>query len=64
MELSRQTARLSRGRAGQVLAEYSVLLWFFALVGVATLVTFMFAFEEGVIAYYEDVVNVICLPVP
>jgi len=53
-----------KGRSGQMVAEYSLLVWFFTLVGVATLVTFFFAFEEGTIAYYEDIVNVVCLPFP
>jgi len=52
------------GRAGQTLAEYSVLTWFFMLVGVVTLVTFFFALETSVIGQYEDIVNVICLPIP
>jgi len=56
--------RLFKGEGGQVLAEYGILLWFFTLAGVATLIAFMFAFEEGVIAHYEDIVNVVCLPVP
>jgi len=56
--------RLLRERRGQVLAEYSVMMWFFTLIGVTALVTFFFAFEEGVVAYYEDVVNIICLPFP
>ena len=52
------------GRRGQALAEYGLLMWLFTLLGAATLVTFIFAFEEGMIGYYEDIVNVICLPVP
>ena len=62
--ISRHAAALLNGRSGQMVAEYSLLVWFFTLVGVATLVTFFFAFEEGTIAYYEDIVNVICLPLP
>jgi len=64
MERVRSILELLRGRSGQVLAEYGVLLWFVTLVGVASLVTFFFAFEEGVVGYYGDVVNVICLPIP
>jgi len=64
MERVRSILELLRGRSGQMLAEYGVLLWFVTLVGVASLVTFFFAFEEGVVGYYEDVVNVICLPIP
>ena len=64
MDSARRVFRLLRGRSGQVLAEYGVLLWFFTLVGVASLVMFFFAFEEGVIGYYADVVDVICLPIP
>ena len=60
----RQVLALLKQQAGQVIAEYTVLMWFFTLIGVATLVTFFFAFEEGVIGYYEDIVNVICLPIP
>ncbi len=63
-EVQQRVRTLLRERAGQVVAEYSVLMWFFTLIGVATLVTFFFAFEEGVIGYYEDIVNVICLPFP
>jgi len=62
--IKRRLGRFFRAEDGQMLAEYSVLMWFFTLVGVACLFTFFFAFEESVIAYYEDVVNVICLPVP
>ncbi len=64
MQLPGRKSCRFRGRGGQVLAEYSILLWFVALIGAATLITFVFAFEEGVLAYYEDVVNVVCLPVP
>jgi hypothetical protein len=53
-----------RGRSGQVVAEYTILMWFFTLIGVATLATFIFAVEEGAIGLYEDIVNVICLPIP
>lgn len=53
-----------RRRNGQVLAEYSILMWFFTLIGVATLATFIFAVEEGAIGLYADIVNVICLPIP
>jgi Flp pilus assembly pilin Flp len=56
--------RFLRGNRGQMVAEYSVLLGLFTVGGVAVLVTFFFAFEEGVIGYYEDIVNVICLPIP
>ena len=56
--------RLVRGRNGQVLAEYTILMWFFTLVGVATLATFIFAVEEGVIGLYTDIVNIVCLPIP
>ncbi len=64
MLVTRRIVRLLSGRGGQVLTEYSVLLWFFTLLGVVTLVTFFFAFEEAVIGYYEDIVNVVCLPIP
>jgi len=63
-DLKRPVLALLRDRAGQVIAEYGVLMWFVTLIGVATLATFFFAFEEGVIGYYEDIVNVICLPIP
>ena len=56
--------RLFKDRRGQIIAEYSLLLWFFTFLGVAGLVTFFFAFEEGVIGYYEDIVNIVCLPFP
>ena len=49
---------------GQMLAEYSILMWFFTLVGVATLATFIFAVEESIIGWYADIVNIICLPLP
>lgn len=57
-------AALLRGRKGQTLAEYSLLMWFFTLVGVVTMVTFIFAFEESAVGYYQDIVNTICLPIP
>jgi len=60
----RALKELARDERGQVMAEYSILMWFFTLIGVAALTTFFFAFEEGVIGYYEDIVNVICLPIP
>ncbi len=53
-----------RNEDGQMLAEYSILMWFFTLVGVATLGTFIFAVEESVVDWYADIVNVICLPLP
>jgi Flp pilus assembly pilin Flp len=53
-----------RDQAGQMIAEYGVLMWLVTLIGVATLATFFFAFEEGVIGYYEDIVNIVCLPIP
>jgi len=56
--------RLLRGRSGQVLAEYGLLFWFLTMVGVASLVTFFFAFEEAVVGYYADIVSVVCLPIP
>ena len=62
--IRKRLSELARDESGQALAEYSVAVWLFTLVGVACLFTFFFAFEEGVIAYYEDVVNIICLPVP
>jgi len=62
--LLRGGSGLLGGRSGQMLAEYGLLMWFFTLVGVASLVTFFFAFEEGVVGYYEDIVNMICLPIP
>jgi len=63
-ELRERMRRLWPEQAGQVLAEYSLLMWLVVLIGVASLVTFFFAFEEGVIGYYEDIVNIICLPIP
>jgi Flp pilus assembly pilin Flp len=55
---------LLRDESGQTAAEYSVLMWFFTLVGAACLTTFIFAFEESIVAYYEDIVNIVCLPIP
>lgn len=49
---------------GQMVAEYSVLMWFSVLLGAAALVTVFFAFEESTINYYENIVKIICLPVP
>ena len=63
MRVLEQVLRFFREERGQVTAEYGVLLWFFTLVGVATLVTFIFSFEEGVIADYEDILDVICFPI-
>jgi len=33
-------------------------------VGTVTLFAFFFGFEEAVIDYYEDIVNIVCLPIP
>ena len=55
---------LIRDENGQTLAEYSIVMWFATLIGAACLVVFFFGFEEGIIAYYEDIVNMICLPIP
>jgi len=49
---------------GQAVAEYGILVWFMTLIGAVSLVMFIFAFEASVVGYYEDIVNVICLPVP
>ena len=59
-----RSVRCPGGRSGQVLAEYTILMWFFTLIGAATLATFIFAVEEGVVGLYSDIVNVICLPIP
>jgi len=56
--------RLLSDEAGQVTAEYSILMWFVAFVGTVTLFAFFFGFEEAVIDYYEDIVNIVCLPIP
>ena len=53
-----------RGQAGQAAVEYSLLIWFFVFVGTITLFTFFFGFEEAIIGYYEDIVNIVSLPVP
>jgi len=55
---------LRHDQKGQATAEYSILMWFVAFVGVVTLVTFIFGFEEAIIAHYEDIVNIVCLPIP
>ena len=61
----RKTLRdLIHRQRGQATAEYSILMWFVTFVGVVTLVTFIFGFEEAIIAYYEDIVNIVCLPIP
>lgn len=64
MDKKRSITGLMRDQNGQVAAEYSILAWFLTLVGVVALVTFFFAFEEAIIGYYEDIVNVVCLPIP
>ncbi len=51
-----------RDESGQTVSEYAVLVWFTVLIGAVTLLTFLFAFEQGIIGYYEDIVNVIALP--
>ena len=63
-ENQKNSSVLFGGRSGQVVAEYTILMWFFTLIGVATLATFIFAVEEGAIGLYTDIVNVICLPIP
>ncbi len=49
---------------GQTAAEYGLLIWFSVFLGTITLVTFIFAFEQAIIGYYEDIVNVVALPLP
>ncbi len=49
---------------GQTIAEYGILIWFSVFIGTVTLVTFIFAFEQAIIGYYEDIVNVVALPLP
>jgi len=49
---------------GQTIAEYGLLVWFSVFVGTVTLVTFLFAFEQAIIGFYEDIVNVVALPLP
>ena len=56
--------RLWWSARGQTTAEYGLLVWFFVFVGAVTLFTFFFGFEEATIGYYEDIVNIVCLPVP
>ena len=52
--------RFRRGRAGQALVEYAIL--------VAAIVSTVFLvidfFMNSVAAYHQDVTSVICLPVP
>jgi len=64
MGLRRRAGRLVRAEAGQVTAEYGLLVWFFVFLGAVTLFTFFFGFEQAIIGYYEDIVNVVCLPIP
>ena len=52
------------GESGQTIAEYGILVWFSVFVGTVTLVTFIFALEGAIIGYYEDIVNVVALPLP
>lgn len=59
-----QSLARSGQRDGQMLAEYSILMWFFTLIGAATLAIFIFAVEDGVVGLYADIVNTICLPIP
>ncbi len=50
--------------SGQTAAEYGILMWFAVFIGTVTLLTFLFAFEQALIGYYEDIVNIIALPLP
>ena len=56
--------KLAGDERGQATAEYGIMMWFVAFAGAATLVVFFFAFEEAIIGYYEDIVNIVCLPIP
>ena len=62
--LTNRLRDLLREQGGQATAEYGILMWFVAFVGTATLFVFFFGFEEAIIDYYEDIVNLVCLPVP
>ena len=53
-----------RRQGGQATAEYGILMWFVAFAGTVTLFVFFFGFEEAIIDYYEDIVNLVCLPIP
>ncbi len=62
--IKRITCSFCRDQRGQTAAEYGLLIWFSVFVGTVTLVTFIFAFEQAIIGYYEDIVNVVVLPLP
>ncbi len=64
MDALRRLRRLAGDERGQATAEYGIMMWFMAFAGALTLVFFFFAFEEAIIGYYENIVNIVCLPVP
>ena len=49
---------------GQTVAEYGLLVWLSVFIGTVTLAVFIFAFEQAIISYYRDIVNIIALPLP
>jgi len=57
-------AAFTSDQGGQTIAEYGLLVWFSVFMGTITLVTFLFAFEQGIIGFYEDIVNIVALPLP
>jgi hypothetical protein len=62
--MRRWLKRLFRDERGQMSAEYGLLTWVFVFFGSASLVWFLMAMEEAAIDHYQDIVSVVCLPVP
>ena len=62
--IRRSLSRLLADQRGQATAEYGLLTWFLVLIGTTTLAYFFFAMGEVLIGYYDDIVCVVCLPVP
>jgi hypothetical protein len=62
--VKRFVRRLLRDERGQMAVEYSLVTWLFVFFGTASLAWFLMALEEAAIDYYQDVVSVVCLPIP
>lgn len=62
--MKRWLKRFLRDQCGQMAAEYGLLTWFFVFFGSAALVWFLMAMEEAAVDYYQDIVSIVCLPIP
>lgn len=62
--MKKRIRQFLRDEAGQMAAEYSLLNWFFIFLGTVSIAWFFMAMEEAAIDFYQDVVSIVCLPVP